>query len=208
LKQNGKWAAISEKLNEEAKLEQLFDALLDEEKPRVRTARIDAEKFHWWKFLASKVARIRDVYKFISMVKKIRSQSKSKQEREVRYCELLRVPTRRLQIIEDKLRKQLTDAGLETPFEKPLDSYTVRWVYTYQKKNETLEGPTTERVGNKLKTLRTYKKEGKLKVDELEKLYKRACFIKEHLASGDCDEYSNELLEVSLSKLDPPSSAF
>ncbi|MGD8544940.1 MAG: hypothetical protein PVH12_02090 [Candidatus Bathyarchaeota archaeon] len=195
MKKKEKWSVVSKMLNKEAELRVLLDALLDEEKPSSEI--VDAEKYHWWKFLARKVAGIHDVWRFIRKAEDIRNQCKSAVEREARYCKLLKVPILGLQIIGDKLQEQLPNVN-------PLiltDSYTIRWVYTFQRNDETLKAPKEERVGNMLKTLRDKKANGDLNVDEIERLFKRACFINKHLASGDCDEYSDELIEAPLSVL-------
>lgn len=200
MKNRGKWVEISKKLNKEVKLAELFDALLDEEKHHSET--VDAEKFHWWKFLAGKVAEIHDVWKFINEVEKIRKQSKSEAERKARYCKLLRVPIHGLQIVGGKLQKQLPDV----PPIILTESYTIRWVYKFQRHNETAEVLREQSGWNMLQTLRRKKKEGRINIEEMKKLFKRACLIKEHIASGDCDKYSDELIEVPLSTLDTPQT--
>jgi hypothetical protein len=192
LKNVGKWTAISKKLNEQVRLAELFDALLDEEKYHLQT--VDAEKFHWWKFLAGTVAEISDVWEFMREAEKIRNESIFEIEREARYCKLLRVPIRGLQIVGGKLQKQLSDV-------RPAiltDSYTVRWVYTFQFHDETVEIPRNERVGKKWRTLKGCINKGRINIEDLKKLYKRACFIKDHIPTGECDKYSDELIEVPL----------
>ena len=185
------WNETSEKLNEHVELRELIEALLSEEE--IESEEILKEKRHWWKFL-EQVSSV-PVEKLKGEASKIKEQVESETEREVKYCELLNIKPLTVQIVGSRLKKRLKGV-------KPIilaDAYTIRWIYTFQRYNETKV--PKDRIGNKINTLRGRVKKGRINKKEVKKLYKRACFIDEHVREGTPDKYSEELIEINLSKL-------
>ncbi len=171
------WYIISKKLDEEVKVWELIEALLSEEE--IESEAILKEKDHWWKFL-EQVSSI-PIEKLKEEAGKIKERVERKIEREVKYCKLLNIKSFNSQFVSSLI-----------------DAYTIRWIYTFQRYNEAKV--PDDRHGNKITTLRSYLKKGKISKKEIMKLYKRSCFIDKHIRNGTPDKYSEELIEVDLSK--------
>lgn len=176
------WSYISEELDDEVCLTyDIIESLLNEHTN-------DIEVLHWWNFL-SEISCV-PCDELMQHARKIKESAVSFDQKERKYCELLKIekpPS--YHSYDSLLRDQINSIFKIKIPEKPLRMpWIFRWIYTWTDENNKIQ----KYPGLKLKTIIRDSKKGKIKIN---KLFRRASFTTK-VKDGTPEKWAQDCLPV------------